>query len=144
MSALTRHSHDFRANFIEQRNGAAPDEVQAHMGMFEAATNDGYYEMGLKVAQIVRGALDVWKKRQVEEHANINKKREPGLGDRSSHPSDDNLQQEKEETQGDLHTGQLADEVDLISLEDNDATSNDVLKQAQPTDADDLYFNPFR
>lgn len=66
MSALTRYNHDFRTNFIEQRNGIAPDEVQAHMGMFEVATNDGYYEMGLKVAQVVREAFDDWHKRNTK------------------------------------------------------------------------------
>lgn len=68
MSAVIHHSHNFRKNFIEQRNGVAPDEIQAHMGMFEAATNDGYYEMGLKVAQAVREAMEGWQKRQTKQH----------------------------------------------------------------------------
>lgn len=68
MSTVIHHTHDLRKHFIEQRNGLAPDEIQAHTGMFEAATNDGYYEMGLKVAQIVREAMQGWQKRQVKQH----------------------------------------------------------------------------
>lgn len=70
----TRHSHDFRANFIEQRNGLAADEIQAHIGMFEAATNDGYYEMGLKAARAVREALESWERRQATGDTHVNQK----------------------------------------------------------------------
>ncbi|KAK0453436.1 hypothetical protein EV421DRAFT_681255 [Armillaria borealis] len=44
-------------NFLPANNGVAPDELQAHTGMFGAKTNDGYYELGLQTAKIVREAV---------------------------------------------------------------------------------------
>ncbi|EEB86760.1 hypothetical protein MPER_16165, partial [Moniliophthora perniciosa FA553] len=32
-------------------------EVQAHTGMFAANTNDGYYNLGLETARLIRDAL---------------------------------------------------------------------------------------
>ncbi|PVF99986.1 hypothetical protein CPB86DRAFT_255879 [Serendipita vermifera] len=43
--------------FIAARNSKAEDEIQAHMGMFEPKTNDGYYELGLRTAQIIRESI---------------------------------------------------------------------------------------
>ncbi|THH04039.1 hypothetical protein EW146_g10285 [Bondarzewia mesenterica] len=43
--------------FLEARNGVAADEVQAHIGMFGASTNDGYYELGLMTAGLIREAI---------------------------------------------------------------------------------------
>ncbi|KAI0065903.1 hypothetical protein BV25DRAFT_1797809 [Artomyces pyxidatus] len=43
--------------FLPANNNLAPDEVQAHMGMFEAATNDGYYQLGLDTAGLIRQAV---------------------------------------------------------------------------------------
>lgn len=112
------------------------------MGMFEAATNDGYYEMGLKVAQVVREALEAWKKRQVKEDTTIGKT-DQGPGNRSSQTSEDqNPQQAEAEVQSALHTDPLANEGDLISFGYNDSISNE--EQGRPRDAEDLYYNPFR
>ncbi|PBK72773.1 hypothetical protein ARMSODRAFT_953174 [Armillaria solidipes] len=44
-------------NFLPANNSVAPDELQAHTGMFGAKTNDGYYELGLQTAKIVREAV---------------------------------------------------------------------------------------
>ncbi|KAI6003707.1 hypothetical protein EDD15DRAFT_2507260 [Pisolithus albus] len=44
------------ASYIISRNSIASDEVQAHMGMFEPTQNDGYYELGLETARIIREA----------------------------------------------------------------------------------------
>ncbi|KAK0498596.1 hypothetical protein EDD18DRAFT_1104114 [Armillaria luteobubalina] len=44
-------------NFLPANNGVAPDELQAHTGMFGAKTNDGYYELGLQTAKIIREAV---------------------------------------------------------------------------------------
>ncbi|KZV75091.1 hypothetical protein PENSPDRAFT_647370 [Peniophora sp. CONT] len=44
-------------HFIPARNTLAEDEIHAHTGMFEPSTNDGYYQLGLAVAGIVREAL---------------------------------------------------------------------------------------
>ncbi|TFK55533.1 hypothetical protein OE88DRAFT_1709979 [Heliocybe sulcata] len=44
-------------NFRPTRNTTSQDEIEAHTGMFGASTNDGYYELGLAVAQVIREAL---------------------------------------------------------------------------------------
>jgi len=43
--------------FIAARNNIAPDELQAHTGIFSGKTNDGYYDLGLTTAKIIRGAF---------------------------------------------------------------------------------------
>ncbi|GLB33969.1 putative serine esterase (DUF676) [Lyophyllum shimeji] len=45
------------AYFLPASNSLAPDELQAHTGMFGAKTNDGYYELGLAAAKIIRESL---------------------------------------------------------------------------------------
>ena len=45
------------SHFVEAHNSLASDEVQAHIGMFEPSTNDGYYQLGLAVAAAVREAF---------------------------------------------------------------------------------------
>ncbi|KAA1466770.1 hypothetical protein DENSPDRAFT_812059 [Dentipellis sp. KUC8613] len=50
-------SPEIKAHFAEARNAMAEDEVQAHVGMFEPSTNDGYYQLGLATADIIRDAL---------------------------------------------------------------------------------------
>ena len=43
--------------FLTAPNGLAGDEIQAHMGMFEAKTNDGYYQLGLETSRLIREAV---------------------------------------------------------------------------------------
>ncbi|KAJ7094604.1 hypothetical protein B0H15DRAFT_830157 [Mycena belliarum] len=43
--------------FILARNGLAPDELEAHTGMFSGKTNDGYYDLGLQTAELIRDAV---------------------------------------------------------------------------------------
>ncbi|KAJ7765059.1 hypothetical protein DFH07DRAFT_737928 [Mycena maculata] len=43
--------------FILARNGLAPNEVDAHTGMFAGKTNDGFYDLGLLTAQLIREAV---------------------------------------------------------------------------------------
>jgi hypothetical protein len=43
--------------FLSAPNGIAADEIQAHTGMFEAKTNDGYYQLGLEVSRVIREAV---------------------------------------------------------------------------------------
>lgn len=38
-------------------NSRAEDEIEAHTGMFDPKTNDGYYELGLGVVEVIRNAL---------------------------------------------------------------------------------------
>ncbi|KAF8897696.1 hypothetical protein BD779DRAFT_1432913 [Infundibulicybe gibba] len=45
------------SHFLPAKNELAPDELQAHTGMFDAKTNDGYYELGLAAARIIREAV---------------------------------------------------------------------------------------
>jgi hypothetical protein len=44
-------------HFLPAKNGLASNEIKAHMNMFAAATNDGYYELGLNAAKIIQEAL---------------------------------------------------------------------------------------
>lgn len=108
------------------------------MGMFEAATNDGYYEMGLKVAQIVREALEAWRNRQSKENVHIGRKMEQESGPKSSPISDDKNSQQIEAEGHSLHTSLLADEGDSIPFEDNNPNSDDIQGQGRPRDAEDL------
>ncbi|KAG8937076.1 hypothetical protein FRC02_006276 [Tulasnella sp. 418] len=43
--------------FLAATNGIADDEITAHTGMFEPVTNDGYFELGLGVVEVIRNAL---------------------------------------------------------------------------------------
>lgn len=43
--------------FLKTPNGLANDEIQAHTGMFEAKTNDGYYQLGLETSRVIREAV---------------------------------------------------------------------------------------
>lgn len=46
------------AHYVPSPNCVVKDEVQAHMGMFKAGNNDGYYRLGLATAQVIRDALE--------------------------------------------------------------------------------------
>lgn len=41
-----------------QRNTVAKDEVSAHMGMFNARENDGFYDLGLVVVRLVAERIE--------------------------------------------------------------------------------------
>ncbi|KAG8766660.1 hypothetical protein FRC12_006727 [Ceratobasidium sp. 428] len=45
--------------FIPAHNVLAADEIAAHVGMFEAQSNDGYYALGLRAAESVCGAVAI-------------------------------------------------------------------------------------
>ncbi|KAI9574668.1 hypothetical protein HD554DRAFT_2166134 [Boletus coccyginus] len=45
------------AHYVPSPNCVVKDEVQAHMGMFKAGDNDGYYRLGLETVQVIRQAL---------------------------------------------------------------------------------------
>jgi len=40
------------------QNSLASDEVEAHTGMFVASTNDGFFELGLRTAEIIQQAIE--------------------------------------------------------------------------------------
>ncbi|KAF9821253.1 hypothetical protein IEO21_00861 [Rhodonia placenta] len=44
-------------HFVRAPNTLAFDEVQAHTGMFDIKTNDGYYDLGMSTAQYIREAV---------------------------------------------------------------------------------------
>ncbi|OJT09035.1 hypothetical protein TRAPUB_60 [Trametes pubescens] len=56
-AVLPRPKTPLGTHFVANRNTLASDEIQAHTGMFDSKTNDGYYELGLSTAQLVRVAV---------------------------------------------------------------------------------------
>lgn len=68
----TSREHSY---FLQARNGVAPDELQAHTGMFSGKTNDGYYDLGLVTAKIIREALTLGR-----EHVPIDTTNSKGAG----------------------------------------------------------------
>lgn len=58
-------------HFIEARNTLAEDEVQAHTGMFDSKTNDGYYELGLVTAQFIRDAVANCREAAARKEQNV-------------------------------------------------------------------------
>lgn len=56
-SFSTPNDGDVADHFLKAPNGLASDEIQAHTGMFEAKTNDGYYQLGLETSRVIREAI---------------------------------------------------------------------------------------
>lgn len=54
---LPKLSSSHASHFLPAQNGLASDETSAHTGMFDAKTNDGYYELGLMTAQLLRDVI---------------------------------------------------------------------------------------
>lgn len=54
---LPKSPSNFVSHFLQAPNTIASDEIEAHTGMFDAKTNDGYYELGLISAQLVRDVM---------------------------------------------------------------------------------------
>ncbi|KAK7695740.1 hypothetical protein QCA50_000376 [Cerrena zonata] len=54
---LPKPSSSYASHFLPAQNGLASDEISAHTGMFDAKTNDGYYELGLMTAQLLRDVI---------------------------------------------------------------------------------------
>jgi hypothetical protein len=52
------------AHFIPAWNKVTTDEIQAHMQMFSAEYNDGYYQLGLETAKLMQQALAVSQSRR--------------------------------------------------------------------------------
>jgi hypothetical protein len=53
-------------HFTPAKNKRASDEVQGHTGMFDAKTNDGYYNLGLVVANVIREAVQTMRTSKLE------------------------------------------------------------------------------
>ncbi|KAI0682902.1 hypothetical protein BC835DRAFT_1531179 [Cytidiella melzeri] len=62
------------SHFLQAPNTIAGDEIEAHTGMFDGKTNDGYYELGLITAQLMRDVMlasrndDMETKKEVAKH----------------------------------------------------------------------------
>lgn len=54
---LPKYGSRSKDHFLPASNGIAPDEIQAHTGIFSATTNDGYYQLGLTSVKIIQDAL---------------------------------------------------------------------------------------
>ncbi|PIL36979.1 hypothetical protein GSI_00671 [Ganoderma sinense ZZ0214-1] len=64
---LPHRNSPLATHFMPNRNTLASDEIQAHTGMFDTKTNDGYYQLGLVTAKLIREA--VFRARRVEADA---------------------------------------------------------------------------
>ena len=54
---LPQAPSQYVSHFLQAPNTIAGDEIEAHTGMFDAKTNDGYYELGLITAQLIRDVM---------------------------------------------------------------------------------------
>jgi hypothetical protein len=54
---LPEPSSDAFQRFVPALNTLAEDEVRAHVGMFDPTKNDGYYQLGLEAAAVIRQAI---------------------------------------------------------------------------------------
>ncbi|KAG2152403.1 hypothetical protein BD769DRAFT_37089 [Suillus cothurnatus] len=54
---LPQRTSPIAAHFLPAINHQAADEVQAHTNMFNPRSNDGYYQLGLDTAKIIREAV---------------------------------------------------------------------------------------
>ena len=54
---LPKAPSHYVSHFLQAPNTIASDEIEAHTGMFDGKTNDGYYELGLISAQLIRDIM---------------------------------------------------------------------------------------
>ncbi|KAF8969448.1 hypothetical protein BDZ97DRAFT_1962349 [Flammula alnicola] len=54
---LPKYGSRSKDHFLPASNGIAADEIHGHTGMFGGSTNDGYYQLGLASAKIIRDAI---------------------------------------------------------------------------------------
>lgn len=62
---LPEPSSDAFQHFVPAPNTLAENEVRAHVTMFEPTKNDGYYQLGLEAAAVIRQAIT---NRRLEAH----------------------------------------------------------------------------
>lgn len=62
---LPEQHTELAAYFSPAQNTVASDEVEAHVSMFEASKNDGYYALGLAAAEIIREAVMIHRNMEV-------------------------------------------------------------------------------
>ncbi len=56
-AVLPNRNSAIATHFAPNHNSIAADEIQAHTGMFDSKTNDGYYDLGLSSAKLIREAV---------------------------------------------------------------------------------------
>ncbi|KAI0711079.1 hypothetical protein C8T65DRAFT_648099 [Cerioporus squamosus] len=56
-AVLPHRNSAIATHFAPNPNSLATDEIQAHTGMFNSKTNDGYYNLGLDSAKLIREAV---------------------------------------------------------------------------------------
>jgi len=62
--------------FVASNNTRASDEVEGHTSMFNAKMNDGYYDLGLRTAELIRQALHISQSAKSIEGIPSNEKEE--------------------------------------------------------------------
>ena len=95
------------SHFLQAPNTVAGDEIEAHTGMFDGKTNDGYYELGLITAQLIRDVMVASRSGSPEEAKKVAK-----------HPSAENgavrLTEDEGATVAMEHAKAEAEETDLL------------------------------
>ncbi|PSS35486.1 hypothetical protein PHLCEN_2v1641 [Hermanssonia centrifuga] len=72
---LPKASSPFISHFLQAPNTLAGDETEAHTGMFDGKTNDGYYELGLLTAQLIREVMFDSRNKLTEDESNVTRHR---------------------------------------------------------------------
>lgn len=54
---LPKYQSRAQNHFVLANNAIADNEIEGHTGMFSASTNDGYYQLGLMSAKLIRDAM---------------------------------------------------------------------------------------
>ena len=74
---LPKADSPYVSHFLQAPNHIASDEIEAHTGMFDGKTNDGYYELGLITAQLIRDVM-IARRSSVEDTIKEVAKNPPG------------------------------------------------------------------
>lgn len=101
---LPRAPSQYVSHFLQAPNTIAGDEIEAHTGMFDGKTNDGYYELGLISAQLIRDVM-VASRGNIEEAQQVAK----------HPPAEEHAVKLTDDEEAQFFTGQpKADEEDLL------------------------------
>ncbi|KAG9092193.1 hypothetical protein FRC06_000199, partial [Ceratobasidium sp. 370] len=93
--------------FIPAHNALAADEVAAHVGMFEAQSNDGYYTLGLRAAENVCGAVAIGREVGARWEAVMGAEGEGGSTRAVRDKEDERIEKRTEEEMQKLDAGQV-------------------------------------
>ncbi|KAG9127836.1 hypothetical protein FRC07_008479 [Ceratobasidium sp. 392] len=93
--------------FIPAHNALAADEIAAHVGMFEAQSNDGYYNLGLRAAENVCGAVAIARELGARWEAIMGVEGEGGSRRAVQDKEDERIEKKTEEEVRKLDAGQV-------------------------------------